>query len=178
MDWRQALAENDRWLRTIVFARLRDWEAADEVMQEVALAAVRTAAPPRDPGKAAPWLYRVALRQVLLYRRKCGRRRRLEAGYAARRQENHDEQVAPDPLAWLLADERRRLVREALESLAPRDSEILLLKYTENWSYRQLSEHLGLSPSAVEARLFRARQRLREALGAREAADVAGGLNK
>jgi RNA polymerase sigma-70 factor (ECF subfamily) len=175
MDWRPALAEHQRWLRTIVYARLREAEAVDEVLQEVALAVVRAPSPPRDAGKVAPWLYRVALRQVLLYRRKCGRRRRLEAGYAAHRQETETAGEAPDPLAWLLADERRRLVRESLQTLAPKDAEILLLKYTENWSYHQLAAHLGLSHSAVEARLFRARQRLREALAAHEAADVAGG---
>jgi RNA polymerase sigma-70 factor (ECF subfamily) len=174
MDWRQTLSQHERWLRTVVFARLREREAVDEVMQEIALAAVRAPAPPRDSAKAAPWLYGVALRQVLLYRRKCGRRRRLEAGYAAHRQET-DGGASSDPLAWLLADERRRLVRESLETLADRDAEILLLKYTENWSYHELAAHLGLSHSAVEARLFRARQRLREALAAREAVDVAGG---
>jgi RNA polymerase sigma-70 factor (ECF subfamily) len=175
MDWRPALAEHQRWLRTIVYARLREDEAVDEVMQELALALVRAPAPPPTPDKVAPWLYRVALRQVLLYRRKCGRRRRLEAGYAAHRQVTDPAAEAPDPLAWLLADERRRLVREALQTLAGRDAEILLLKYTEDWSYRQLAAHLGLSQSAVEARLFRARQRLREALAAHEPADIAGG---
>jgi RNA polymerase sigma-70 factor (ECF subfamily) len=48
------------------------------------------------------------------------------------------------------------------------------LKYTENWSYRQMAERLGISQSAVEARLFRARERLRDALAAREAADISG----
>jgi RNA polymerase sigma-70 factor (ECF subfamily) len=40
-----------------------------------------------------------------------------------------------------------------------------VLKYTEHWSYRQLAEHLGATESAVEARLHRARARLREELG-------------
>jgi RNA polymerase sigma-70 factor (ECF subfamily) len=142
-------------------------------MQEIALAAVRASAAPREPGKVAPWLYRVALRQVLFYRRKCGRRRRLQAEYVARRQEDADDH-APDALAWLLADERRQMVRQSLQSLADQDAEILLLKYTEDWSYRHLAEHLGLSTSAVEARLFRARQRLREALAVRESTHVAG----
>ena len=43
-----------------------------------------------------------------------------------------------------------------------------MLKYTENWSYRQLVEHLGISNSAVESRLHRARQRLRDELTAAE----------
>ena len=77
VDWDVVLADCDRWLRTVVFSRLRDCHATDEVMQEVALAAVRQAAPLRDQTKAAPWLYRLAVRQVLLYRRKKGRQRKL-----------------------------------------------------------------------------------------------------
>jgi RNA polymerase sigma-70 factor (ECF subfamily) len=49
-----------------------------------------------------------------------------------------------------------------------RDAELLMLKYTEDWSYRQLAEHLGVSESAIEARLHRARQRLRTELAAME----------
>ena len=52
----------------------------------------------------------------------------------------------------------------AIKRLVRRDAEILLLKYTEDWSYRELAEHLGISESAVEARLHRARQRLRSEL--------------
>ncbi|MEK6237281.1 MAG: sigma-70 family RNA polymerase sigma factor, partial [Planctomycetales bacterium] len=68
---------------------------------------------------------------------------------------------------------RRALVRKALEGLARRDREILLLKYTEDWSYRRLAEQLGISVSAVEARLHRARKRLREQLAALEVLEVA-----
>ena len=64
----------------------------------------------------------------------------------------------------LLLAERRTLVRDAVEGLPRRDREILLLKYTEDWSYRELAGHLGVSESAVEARLHRARQRLRRAI--------------
>jgi RNA polymerase sigma factor CnrH len=53
--------------------------------------------------------------------------------------------------------------------LPARDVEILLLKYTENWSYRDLAEHLGLTPGAVESRLHRARKRLRDLLAQSQA---------
>ena len=55
-------------------------------------------------------------------------------------------------------------VREAMLRLPKRDAEILLLKYEEDWSYQALADHLGISHSAVEARLHRARQRLRDEL--------------
>lgn len=164
VDWQAALAEHQRWLRTIVYSRLHDRDATDEVMQEVAVAAVQQAAPLRDKTKIAPWLYRLAVRQVLLYRRKMGRRRKLLDRYAGYGSHEQAPQSSGDPLDWLLADERRRLIRSALERLPERDAEILLLKYTENWSYHQIAAHLGVSHSAVEARLHRARARMRQEL--------------
>lgn len=159
-DWQAELARHDRWLRTVAYARLRDADLVEEVMQEVALAAVRQAAPLADAAKTAPWLYRLTVRQCLLARRTLGRRRKLHERFADRRRSAPSE-TPGDPLDWLLAEERRRMIRLALERLPQRDAEILLLKYTEDWSYRQIAEHLGASHSAVEARLHRARRRLR-----------------
>jgi RNA polymerase sigma-70 factor (ECF subfamily) len=161
IDWQAALVQHDRWLRTIVLARVRERQAVDDVMQEVALAAVKQSSPLVDTAKVAPWLYRLAVRQALLYRRKCGRRRKLHDGYG---NEYRSEPSVLEPLGWLLADERQTLVRQALGRIAPRDREVLLLKYTEGWSYQQLAAHVGVSHSAIEARLHRARRRLREEL--------------
>ncbi|HBO42632.1 MAG TPA: RNA polymerase subunit sigma-24 [Planctomycetaceae bacterium] len=164
IDWPAVLAEHDRWLRTIVFARVGDYEGVDEVMQEVSMAAVRQQAPIADAAKVAPWLYRLAVTQSLLYRRKQGRRRKLTDRYAERNQPREQDHREEDPLGWLLADERRQLIRKAIERIPRRDAELLLLKYTEDWSYRELAEKMGISESAVEARLHRARQKLRNEL--------------
>jgi len=172
IDWGAVLAEHDRWLRTVVCARLGEPQAVDEVMQEVSLAAVAQRAPLADPGKVAPWLYRLAVTQSLLYRRKQGRRRKLTDRYAQRYRPTEADTRQRDPLGWLLAEERRNQVRTAVTRLPKRDAEILLLKYTEDWSYRQLAEHLGISQSAVEARLHRARKRLRAQLAALETVEA------
>jgi RNA polymerase sigma factor (sigma-70 family) len=79
-----------------------------------------------------------------------------------------------DPLEWLLAEERRDQIRAAMKRLPARDAEILMLKYTQDWSYHALAEHLGVSHSAVETRLHRARQRLRDELAALIPAEVDG----
>jgi RNA polymerase sigma-70 factor (ECF subfamily) len=160
------LARHGRWLRTIVFARLREPQAVEEVLQEVAVALVKGRSLPEDESAIAPWLYRVAVRQTLLYRRKLGRRRKLHDCVAEALPPLDHDPRSPDPLAWLLADERRKLVRIALARLAPRDAEMLLLKYTEDWNYGQIADHLGISHAAVESRLHRARARLRQELAA------------
>jgi RNA polymerase sigma factor (sigma-70 family) len=166
IDWPAVLAQHDRWLRTVVFARLGERQAVDDVMQEVSLAAVEQKAPISDPSKVSPWLYRLAVTQALLYRRRMGRRRKLTESYARRVRPSEADSRTIDPLAWLLTDERRKLVRLALERLPARDTEILLLKYGEDWSYHDIASHLGIGHSAVEARLHRARQRLRSELAA------------
>src|ERR1700745_687678 len=113
IDWPTVLAQHDRWLRTVAFARLRERDAVEEVMQEVAFAAVKQASPLADPAKVAPWLYRLVVVQSLLYRRKCGRRRKLTDRYSQQLAVSDiDQRTAPDPLSWLLAKERRSLIRQ------------------------------------------------------------------
>lgn len=171
IDWSQALAEHGRWLRIAVLARLGDRQSVDEVMQEVALAAISQRAPISDVSKIGPWLHRLAIRYVLLHRRKCGRARRLTERYA-NRTTGGDEQLGGDPLDWLIRDERIARIRSALDLMPARETEILMLKYVERWSYRELAEHLGISVSAVEARLHRGRCRLREQLVQAEVIEV------
>jgi RNA polymerase sigma-70 factor (ECF subfamily) len=105
----------------------------------------------------------LAVQQSLLYRQKLGRARKLNDRYAADVRPGKG-QPPGDPLDWLLTAERRQMVRAALQTLPETDAEILLLKYTEGWSYHQIAAHLDLSHSAVEAKLHRARQKLRGAL--------------
>src|SRR5947199_359381 len=66
IDWNAAFAQHRSWLRTVVLARVREPQAVDDVMQEVALAAIKQQAPLADAAKLAPWLYRLAVLQALL----------------------------------------------------------------------------------------------------------------
>ena len=157
--WAGALAEHAGWLRAAVSARLGERQGVEEVLQEVALAAVGPGAPAVGATNPGAWLYRVAVRQVLLYRRKAGRRRRLAEGHA--RHAEGAKSAGGDPLGWLLDQERGRLVREAMARLPARDAEMLTLKYAEGLTAAAIADRLGLGVAAVEARLHRARGRLR-----------------
>ena len=172
MQWEHVVEQHQRWLRTVVAARVGEPQAVDDVMQEISLAVVRQRGPLADPAKLAPWLYQVAVRQSLLYRRRQGRGRKLKDRYARTVLPSEQDPKGVDLLAWITAKERRELVRGALGQLAPRDFEILLLKYVHQWSYGQMTEHLGISHSAVANRLRRARKRLRAELARREIDEV------
>ena len=125
------------------------------------MAVVKQSAPLRDTSRIAPWLYQIAVRQSLMYRRKHGRRRNMEHRYAEHLEGSPRSNTEPDPLDWLIASERRSLIRQGINRLKPREAEILLLKYNHDWSYQEIATHLGISASAVESRLHRARRNMR-----------------
>jgi RNA polymerase sigma-70 factor (ECF subfamily) len=165
LDWGTTLAVHESWLRRVVASRLGEPQAVDEVMQDVALAAVAQRSPLHNPARVAVWLYRLAVRHVLIYRRKSGRQRALVDRYATRRGASTID-ATPSPLGWLVRDERQRLVQDALHRLSPRDAELLILKHAEGFSARELADRLGVAVGTIEARLHRARHRLRAELAA------------
>ena len=161
IDWGRCLGEHAQWLRQVIRARTGEPQAVDEVWQQVALAAVAQRSPLADPDKVAPWLHRLAVVLSARYRRQQGRTRRALAAVAI---QTGDHAAAGNPIALLLSRERHDLTRGAIARLAPRDAEILLLKYGQNWSYRQIADRLGITEKAVDARMQRARHRLRHEL--------------
>jgi len=160
IDWGMAWERNRRWLTTVIRSRLADREAAEDVLQEVALAAIGQRSRPTDPDKVAPWLYRVALRKVINHHRSTGRQRRLLEG-AIRAGRGDETARDPEPGAWLLKTEVCSSVAEGLAKLEPQERQLLLLKYTEGWGYQELSDRLGISVKTVEYRLLKARRALR-----------------
>lgn len=164
IDWEAALRENENWLRTIIAARVGERAAVEEVFQEVSLATIRQKAPLQDPTKISPWLYRIAVMQSLLYRRKMGRKRRLMDRYTEKVTNAGQDSKQEEPLSWLLREERRAHVQQALAELPKNQQELLLLKYVHDWSYKMMADKIGTTVSAVQAKLHRARALLREKL--------------
>lgn len=165
IDWQHAIATHERWLRKVLQSRIGDRHAVDDLMQEVALAVVKQSssgndsAVPQEPTKVAPFLYRLAVRQAANFHRKANRKTEAkpdpEIDVPARE---------PQPLEWLLEQEQSRSLSQAMASLDEDYREILMLKYTENWTYQQLADHLGTTAKAIEHRLDRARKQMRRTL--------------
>ena len=60
------------------------------------------------------------------------------------------------------AHDSRIDLQRAIDELNPNHRAVITLRYVEDLSYREIAEALGISISAVESRLFRARERLAE----------------
>jgi RNA polymerase sigma-70 factor (ECF subfamily) len=78
----------------------------------------------------------------------------------------------PSPLDVLLEDERARIVREALRTLAPLHREVLILVEYEDLDLATVGEIVGAEVGAVKVRLHRARRKLRAALEAHAKSDA------
>ncbi len=158
--------ENESWLRTVVRSRITEAEAVEDIMQNIALALVRQREILPDIKRMGAWLYQVAVRQVLMYRRTRGRRRKFEDRLLQSRAVDITSNESVNPVEHVLAAEKQDLVRTAMQKLDELDRQILMLKYSEGWSYRQLSEHMGVKDDTVEYRLMKARKKLRKLLTA------------
>lgn len=160
----EALPEHESWLRTTLLSRLGNRDEVEEVMQEVAVAAANQSAKLEPVERAGPWLYRVAIRQMLLFRRKAGRRRKLLSCVVDRPLPRDETQATRSPLEFLISEERQVEVRQALVKMSERDRQLLLLKYVDGLSYGEIAQRVGVSASAVQSRLHRARNLLRKHL--------------
>ncbi len=165
-DLLEELSQHERWLRTTLYSRLGSHDEVDEVMQEVALAAANQASRNEPVERVGPWLYRVALRQVMMFRRKAGRHRKLiESAKQCLRSDAVDSKSQGSPLQFLLSQERQSRLRWAMGQMHVVDRQLLMFKYVDGLSYSEIAERIGATASAVQSRLHRARTALREILG-------------
>lgn len=81
-------------------------------------------------------------------------------------------QHGPSPLEELMAEERTRIVRDALARLPPLHREVLILAEYEDLDLATIAEIVGAEVGAVKVRLHRARHKLRAALEGHAGADA------
>jgi RNA polymerase sigma-70 factor (ECF subfamily) len=152
-------------------------DASDIVQDTLATAAARLDAYLRDrPVSFYPWLRRLAEERLAdAHRHHMRARRSVVRESPAGLPEDSVMALAERLLvvsdgasAGLRREERRALVRTALERLSERDREVLVLRHLEQLSTAEAADVLGISESAVRVRLLRALQRLRDVLNTLE----------
>ena len=182
IDWPAELQQHQGWLKKVLRSRIGDSHAVEDVFQEVVVVVLRQldavknkdvvnqnkqdsnedrgrSTLPADRQKVGPWLYRVAIRHAINFHRK--QNRHSQAKPVADLEVTSSES---GPLDWMLNRESNKNLQQALKQLTDGQREILMLKFSENWSYQQLANHLGISVRAVEHRLLKARKQLRAIL--------------
>src|SRR5580765_2073105 len=132
---------------------LRNQADAEDVTQTTFLNAYRAFEKGERPQKPQNWLIAIA-HNVCRQRFRQAQRRPAEVGYEEELAESVVEEDA------LSAED----IRRALGHLAFNQRSALVMRELEGRSYQEIAEILGVSVSAVETLIFRARRALREQL--------------
>jgi RNA polymerase sigma-70 factor (ECF subfamily) len=147
---------NERLLRPHLRRILRDEAAVEDVLQEVFLTVYRKIYWLRDPELFRPWLFRIATREALRFRRRSVGRREdpLEAAISATSEEGRQT-------AALLTRQALR----AMEDVSAASRAILSLHYLNDLSIEEAAALLGIPVGTAKSRLARGIQKLREVMG-------------
>jgi len=140
-------------LVVIAYSQLADRDLAEDAAQEALLAAYRGITRLKKPERFAGWLTAIC-RNIAIDMAK------------TRIRERHVESVGGDPVAQPCRHENDTvaIVREAITYLEPEMRDIVYLRYYSQMSYDQIAKMLDISEEAVNGRLRRARNRIRQAL--------------
>ena len=158
----------ERYMRRAYYAALGLVGSPDDAMDlsQEAFARAFHARDRLDPERPFyAWLYQILRRLCFNFVR--DRRTRRQGVQAASNwlvDQASARNEGGNPEKTLARAEAKRLVTQALEALADRDREILVLKEFEGLRYREIAELLGIPIGTVMSRLYSARQRLAAAL--------------
>jgi RNA polymerase sigma-70 factor (ECF subfamily) len=152
------IARYERSVLAVAYAAVGDSDRAADAAQEAFLRAWRKLEMLQEPKCFGNWLLGIA-RNVAL---DAGRKLRRQPAEALADQ---DVPTKADPLQGMHQREQSDRIAAALQQLDDLSRSAIVLRYYENHSSREIGQLIGLSPAAVDMRLMRARQQLKEILG-------------
>src|ERR671915_1646236 len=156
-----------------VVLRLRDQDAAEDLVQNALIAAVRSLGSWRGEATLFTWLCTICRREISAWEKRTSRHVIVslaedDPGLRAALESIGAAADAPD--AGLARADTGRIVQLALDHLPPRYSRALEWKYLEELSVDDIAGRLQCTPKAAESLLTRARNAFRDAFAAVQAA--------
>ena len=168
----QLMRLHEKQIYNFTYRMLGSEGEAEDLTQDIVIAAFRGIRSFRGEAKFSTWLYRIALNQArnrikYLSRRNFFARQRRRADYGTNTVSESPEGLpdsAPTPEQWTMTKDLAAQVQECLNQIPLQARQILVLRDIQGFSYDELSEMLSLKSGTVKSRLHRARAALRECL--------------
>jgi RNA polymerase sigma-70 factor (ECF subfamily) len=152
----------------ILFKILRHEEDTQDALQDTFVSAYRALPRFRQDAKFSTWIYRIATNAALMKAR--ARKTNLisldqpiEDGEVNHVWELPDWSATPDE--EVLSSETRRIMEDAIQALPAEQRAAFVLHDVQNFSSAETAEAMGITVSAVNSRLHRARVFLRDRIG-------------
>ena len=149
----------------VIAGILRNPNDAADVTQEVFLKAYRGIRAFRQGSSLKTWLYRIAVRESLNYRRWFWRHLRFQSSIEEKLDGSGDfEGTGASPFDEVASREIQDAVQHALGEVPPVFRMAVILRDLEGLSYEEVAEVLDVSVGTVKSRILRGRRMLREIL--------------
>jgi RNA polymerase sigma-70 factor (ECF subfamily) len=158
---------NQRLYRT-ARAVLKDEDEVEDVMQQAYINAFTHLHQFEERSQFSTWLTRITLNEAF------GRRRKMRPAEDTGESMDTIRSPQPDPERQAYAEELRRVLEDAVDTLPDSYRTVFMLRDIEGLSTQETGDGLGLGEEAVKTRLHRARAMIRRAVTAR-IGDVAAG---
>jgi RNA polymerase sigma-70 factor (ECF subfamily) len=145
----------------------RDETVAEDLIQEVFLAALGSLDKFRGDSQLYTWLRSIALHKINDFYRRQAREPKPQNSSpdfnALMLEQTGDNE--PATFTMMESEEIRQSVHQALADLPQDYQEVLVLKYLKDMPVLAISQIMGRSPKSVEGLLSRARKAMRDNLG-------------
>ncbi len=144
---------------SLVIGIVRNREVAEEIAQDVFVRAFTSLKKFRKESGFSTWLYRIAYNGAISETRK---RKYPHRSFDDQLERTASMQVLEEDTETV--EGRHKLLEKALDQLPPEEKLILMLYYFEDNSVEEISRNTGLTVSNVKVKLFRLRNKLKEAI--------------
>ncbi len=153
----ELLLEQTGWLRRLAMRLVGDPQQREDLLQETWVAALENPPAATDRRGLRGWLANVL-------RNRARRMHRVRARSAVRERLAARDEALPAASDSLERAELQRQLMDAVLELAPGQRDVILLRYQDGLSPREIARRLGVAGGAVRMRLSRARKELRRKL--------------
>jgi len=156
------LMEHRGTLFAFIFASVRDYDVAEEVLQDVSVVVCENSESFQPGTNFGAWAREIARRRILAHYRSAKRfpnplseveLRNLQAGF--------------DSVDDVTTKLRVTSLSKCLETLKPFAKRLIQLRYAGRFSLREIGEQVDRQPESVRKALYRTRQSLRECIESR-----------
>ncbi len=146
---------------TLAMRMVKNKEEAEEIAQDTFLKVHKGLGNFKGDSKFSTWIYKVAYYCCLDYIKKLSRKP------VTTNMEGFLENAGPigdDLVVQLERDERKTLIKDALDQLPGDDGILITLHYYEELSLNEIADIMNIAANNVKVKLFRARKRLEQIL--------------
>ena len=152
----------------VAWRMMRNNEDAEDVLQESFQQAFIYLGSFNGASRFSTWLTRIAINAALMRLRKKNRLRDVSLDEPVETEESSTridiEDLGLNPEQLCAQEERQRILSKAMNTLTPGTRKVIELRELDERTAEETAQILGISVSAVKARVFHGRRKLRERL--------------